>query len=160
MRLNFPAITRSDEPFLLALYASLRADEMALVPWNDEQKTAFITSQFQAQHHHYTTEYPHGLFQIIEFNGEKIGRLYVCELEDEIHIIDLAILPEFRRKGFGTEIITDILQKAEKPVRIYLESNNQSIGLFKRFGFQKIRDEGFYQLWECKTEHKSLNKTA
>jgi RimJ/RimL family protein N-acetyltransferase len=157
MRLSFPPITRSDEPFLFELYSTTRVDEMALVPWSAEQKTAFLQSQFQAQHQHYTSKYPHGKFQIIILDNQKIGRLYVCELENEIRIIDLTILPEFRGQGFGTEILADILHKAEKPVQIYLESINQSINLFKRLGFQIVSDEGIYQLWQFKDfESKSL----
>jgi GNAT superfamily N-acetyltransferase len=149
MKLSFPPITRSDESFLFALYASTRANEMALVPWSEEQKTFFLQSQFQAQHQHYLSEYPHGKFQTINLDNQKLGRLYVCELENKIQIIDLTLLPEFRGQGIGTQIITDILQTAEKPVQIYLESFNQSINLFTRLGFQIIKDEGIYHLWEC-----------
>lgn len=159
MRLSFPSITRSDEPFLLALYSTTRAEELALVQWNGEQKSAFLQSQFHSQHQHYQAKYPQALFQTIVFENEKIGRLYVGELDDEIRIIDITILPEHRGKGFGTEIISDILQKAQKPVRIYLESFNQSISLFKRFHFQVISDEGVYQLWEC-NEIKSKSLAA
>ena len=154
MKLSFPPITRSDEEFLFAVYASTRANEMALVPWNDEQKAAFVQSQFQAQHQHYLSEYPNGKFQLINSDNQKIGRLYVCELENEIQIIDLTLLPEFRSQGIGTQIITDILQTAEKPVQIYLESFNQSINLFTRLGFQMISDEGIYGLWEYRASEK------
>jgi RimJ/RimL family protein N-acetyltransferase len=146
MRLTLPPITRSDEGFLLDLYASTREAEMAIVPWTDAQKSVFVRSQFQAQHQHYLSQYPEGKFQIINLEDKKIGRFYVCELENEIRIIDLTITPEFRGQGFGTEIIIDILQKAEKPVQIYLEPN-QSINLFKRLGFEIVSDEGLYQLW-------------
>jgi len=149
MRLSFPGITRSDEPFLLALYSSTRAAEMELVPWNEEQKTAFLQSQFNSQHQHYINTYPNGLFQTIVFENEKIGRLYLCELEDEIRIIDLTILPEYRGKGFGREVVSDILRKAQKPLRIYLEDSNRAVSLFERFGFCMVSDEGFYKLWEC-----------
>lgn len=154
MKLSFPPITRSDEAFLFALYASTRADEMALVPWSNEQKTVFLQSQFQAQHNHYLSEYPHGKFQTINSDNQKIGRLYVCDLENEIQIIDLTILPEFRGQGIGAQIITNILQTAEKPVQIYLESFNRSINLFTRLGFQIIGEEGIYGLWECRTSGK------
>ena len=150
MNLICPQIRNSDEPFLFALYSTVRAEEMTLVPWDDNQKTAFLQSQFKAQHEYYLTSYPQGSFQLIELDGKSIGRLYLAELDDEIRIIDLTILPEYRGKGFGSEIISDILQKAAKPVRIYLESFNQSNDLFKRFGFHKISDEGVYQLWECR----------
>jgi GNAT superfamily N-acetyltransferase len=161
MRLSLSPIARSDEPFLSALYATTRAEEMALVPWNKEQKGAFLQSQFNLQHQFYITNYPHALFRIIVFEGEKIGRLYVCELEDEIRIIDLTILPEYRGRGLGTELITDILRPAAKPVRIHLEAFSRSIGLFTRLGFRLHSDEGVYQLWECKgIEDKSLNAAA
>ncbi len=161
MKLSFPPITRSDEVFLFALYASTRADEMTLVPWNEEQKTFFLQSQFQAQHNHYLSEYPHGKFQTINSDNKKIGRLYVCESENGIRIIDLTILPEFRSQGIGTQIITDILQTAKMPVQIYLESFNQSIKLFTRLGFQIIGDEGIYRLWQCETETiKNLKANA
>lgn len=79
MKLSFPPITRSDETFLFALYASTRADEMSFVAWNDEQKTAFLQSQFEAQHLHYTSTFPLGNFQVICLETKKIGRLYVLE---------------------------------------------------------------------------------
>jgi RimJ/RimL family protein N-acetyltransferase len=151
MRLSLSPITRSDEPFLSALYATTRAEEMALVPWNKEQKGAFLQSQFLLQHQFYKTKYPHAFFQIIVFEDEKIGRLYVCELEDETEVIDLTILPEYRGRGFGTEIISDILRNSAKPVRIYLESYSRSIDLFKRLGFQLHSDEGVYQLWKYRS---------
>lgn len=150
MRSSLTPITDSDEPFLLALYATLRAAEMNIVPWTDEQKNTFINSQFQSQQNHYRSKYPEGSFQIIEFENGKVGRLYICELEDEIRIIDLTILPEYHELGLETEIVSDILKKAAKPVRIYLENLNYSDGLiYKRLGFRIISDEGIYQLWEC-----------
>lgn len=157
MNLICPQIKNFDSPFLFALYSTVRAEEMMLVPWDDNQKSAFLQSQFKAQHEYYLTSYPQGSFQLIELDGKNIGRLYLAELEDEIRIIDLTIMPESRGKGIGTQIISDILQQTAKPVRIYLESFNQSTGLFKRLGFQIISNEGLYQLWECcETGKKSL----
>lgn len=43
------SITESDEQFLTELYASTRAAEMAIVPWESEQKRAFLKMQFEAQ---------------------------------------------------------------------------------------------------------------
>jgi hypothetical protein len=162
MKLSFTSVSRLDEPFLLAIYATVRAAEMNLVPWTNEQKDAFLRSQFQAQQNHYRSKYPHGSFQIIKFENKKIGCLYVGELEDEVRIIDLTILPEYHEQNFETEIVSDILKKATKPVRIYLENLNYSDGLiYKRLGFQMISDEGIYQLWECgEVGNKSLQATG
>lgn len=41
-------IGESDETFLIELYASTRAGEMAIVPWDTEQKQAFLQIQSEA----------------------------------------------------------------------------------------------------------------
>ncbi len=160
MRIIKSPIVPSDDEFLFSLYEEIRANEMMLVPWNKEQKHAFLQHQFQAQDQHYKQKYPNAFFQLLELNKEKIGRFYICELEYEIRIIDLTILPEYRGKGFGTEIISDVLQKAAKPVRIYLEKFNRSATLFKRLGFQVIGEEGIYQFWECASVGKKKFEAA
>ena len=47
-----------DYDFLVEVYGSTRAEELALVPWTNEQRDAFIRSQFNAQQEHYRKTYP------------------------------------------------------------------------------------------------------
>ncbi len=42
--------TAEDDAFLREVYASSRADELALALWSQEQREAFLDSQFRAQH--------------------------------------------------------------------------------------------------------------
>ena len=51
--LTFRPIADADLPFLARLYASTRMEELAVTDWSDAQKTAFLQSQFDAQHAHY-----------------------------------------------------------------------------------------------------------
>ena len=46
-------ITEADLPFLAEVYASTRRDELAPVPWTDDQKTRFLRWQFDNQHRYY-----------------------------------------------------------------------------------------------------------
>lgn len=152
-------ITHKDEPFLLALYSETRADELKLAPWDEKQKDAFLRQQFQLQHRHYTSKYKNAFFQIIKLDEKPIGRLYAAELDDEIRIIDLTILTEFRGKNIGTVLIEEILRDADKKnknVQIYLETNNQSANLFARSGFVVIAEDGVYRLWR-KPAHSKIN---
>lgn len=135
--------------FLFRVYASVRADEMAMVPWTEEQKTAFVRSQFQSQHEYYTAHYPEGEFLKVEMDGQPVGRLYQMEMDDHFHIIELTVLPEFRGRGIGTTLLTAILEKSEKPVRVYLESFNKFVALFERLGFRIVEGDGLYNLWEA-----------
>lgn len=38
----------NDAGFLFAVYASTRVEEMALVPWSEEQRQGFLKMQFDA----------------------------------------------------------------------------------------------------------------
>ena len=44
--------------FAAALYASTRAEELALTGWPEERRGTFLDQQHRAQHHHYRTYYP------------------------------------------------------------------------------------------------------
>lgn len=144
-------VSSSDEPFLVELYSSTRAEEMALVPWDGEQKQAFLQMQFEAQNRYYRERYPNASFDLIKFNDSPVGRLYVAELDDEIRIIDLTFLPAHFDPQVFEALIEEILQKAErigKCVRIHLENFNPQTEIFVRLGFRKIGEHGIYFLWQ------------
>ena len=68
--LSFRPIVESDRDFLNAVYASTRAEEMKLVDWDDEQKKAFLDTQFSLQHQYYQQHYTENTeFLIILLNG-------------------------------------------------------------------------------------------
>ena len=47
-----------DLEFLFRVYASTRAAEMAVVPWDEAQKEAFLRMQFAAQDSYYHANFP------------------------------------------------------------------------------------------------------
>ncbi len=158
MQVEKAPIAHTDESFLLALYSTTRQDELVIVPWNDEQKHAFLQMQFQAQHLHYTTKFPDASFQLLSLNNQSIGRLYTAEFDEEIRILDLTLMPEFRNRKIGTNLLNEILHEAEiknKSVQIYLENYNPAQTLFARLGFEIVAEEGLYQLW-CRSA-KQIN---
>ena len=144
-------VSSSDEPFLVELYASTRAEEMTLVPWSGEQKRLFLQMQFEVQNSYYRERYPNASFDLIKFNDSPVGRLYVAELADEIRIIDLTFLPAHFNPQVFEALIEEILQNGAqvgKPVRIYLENYSPQTEIFVRLGFQKIDEQGIYFLWQ------------
>src|SRR4051812_4163731 len=100
-------IVAADTPFLSALYASTRAEEMAMVQWTEEQKRAFLEMQFRAQTMHYAQHYVGAEFLVIEENDAPIGRLYIHRQPHDIRIVDISLLPEHRGKGIGTQLLRD-----------------------------------------------------
>lgn len=140
-----------DAAFLLEVYASTRADEMALVPWNDEQQHAFVSAQFAAQQEHYAKKYPEGNHSIILANGRAVGRLYLARLEREMRIVDITVLPGERNAGFGSCLLRELLDEAGrrgKVVRIYVENFNPSLRFFERLGFSPVDEQGVHLLLE------------
>lgn len=124
---------------------------MNMVPWSDDQKTAFVQIQFSAQREHYGNTYPTAEHEIIQANGESIGRLYVARLEREIRIVDITLLPRKRASGIGSYLIRGLLEdagRAGKVVRIWVESFNPSLHLFERLGFHQTEENGIYLLME------------
>lgn len=145
--IRFRPATDDDIPFLSALYATTREDEMKLVPWTDEEKAAFLKMQFDAQKYHYDRNYPDCEFLVIEKSGESIGRLYIERFPDEICIVDIALMPEHRGSGLGTMLLKEILEEAEQTnrvVSIYVESFNPALRLYQRLGFEHIDTNGVY----------------
>jgi GNAT superfamily N-acetyltransferase len=140
-----------DEPFLREVYACTRAQELALVPWNDEQREAFLRMQFDAQHSHYLAQFPEASYEIILQEAEPIGRVYVDRTEADIRVMDITILPTYRRGGIGTSLIRELLAegaRTAKAVSIWVEYFNPSLTLFERLGFSRIQEDGYNLLLE------------
>lgn len=140
-----------DRAFLSRVYASTRAEELAPVPWSDEQKLAFLAMQFDVQDRYYREQFPGTAFQVILLDGRPAGRLYVDRRDDEIRIVDIALLPEHRGAGVGGTLLRGLLDEATragKPVRIHVERLNPALRLYARLGFEQVADTGVYVLLE------------
>ena len=153
--LTFRRIAGADLAFLSALYASTRAEELAVTPWSDAQKTAFLEMQFQAQHAHYQKYYPDADWLVIEQAGQDIGRLYIERSPSEHCIIDIALLPEHRGKGIGTALLRDLMDEAAaaaRDVSLHVDKSNPAMRLYRRLGFVTEEDKGVYDLmrWRAK----------
>ena len=112
---------------------------------------AFLTQQFTAQHQHYQTHYPDANFDVIMLDEQPIGRLYVARWENEIRLIDIALLPEYRHAGIGSHLLQEVMTEAaevSKPLRMHVEKFNPALQLYKRLGFSTIDDRGVYWFME------------
>ena len=163
MEINLRDIQPIDKTFLFTVYASTRTDEMALVDWTMEAKSAFLRMQFEAQDQYYKETYQGAQYQIIEYEDEPVGRLYVHRRKNEIRIIDIALLPEFRKQGIGTTLLEGILEEGKSqnlPVTIHVERFNPALHLYERLGFRQIEDKGVYLLMECAPMIMEKNESA
>ena len=147
--LSFRPITPDDSEFLYRLYASTRAEELAQVPWSEEEKERFLRLQFEAQHKYYREQFPRARFDLVVLGDVTVGRLYVDQREDEIRLIDIALLPEHRGSGLGSRLMKGVLAQAEiagLPVQIHVERDNPAMRLYDRLGFEQVEEQGVYWL--------------
>lgn len=149
--IKFKAISDDDMAFLSELYRSTRWEEVLQAPWNDEQRVEFLHQQFTAQHRHYESHYPHAEKSLILQNDINIGRIYIDRDNTSICLIDVALLPEYRNKGLGTQLLKALLaeaQSTDKKVVIHVENFNPAYQWYLKHGFQQIEDKGVYQYME------------
>lgn len=146
-------ITSDDADLLCRIYGSTRVEELAVTDWSGEQKAAFIAMQFAAQHAYYQENYADADFSVILRGGEPAGRLYVARWEEEIRIVDIALLPEHRNAGIGARLVGGLLDEARareqgRVVSIHVERQNPALRLYERLGFRQVEDKGVYLLME------------
>lgn len=153
--LAYRPMTDRDLPFIAALYATTRAEEVAASGWPAETQRAFLAQQHQAQHHHYRTFHPDAEWLIVEQQGVSVGRLYLDEDESGFLLIDISLLPASRGTGLGGAIIADLLDLARaraKPVSLHVERSNPARRLYVRLGFRLVEDKGIYLGMEWRPE--------
>ena len=152
----YPGITLrpigpDDLSFLYQVHASTRLDELAPLNWPQEQTDHFFQMQFSAQHTYYQQHYADAAFDLILLDEQTIGRLYVERTAAAIHIIDITLLPEYRKRGIGSVLLADLLDEAtktKKKVQIYVEKRNPALHLYQRLGFCELQDTGVYYFME------------
>lgn len=135
------------------MYASTRAEELALTDWDDQRKAAFCRQQFTAQRTWYEEQYPGASFEVIEVDGAPAGRLYVDRWPEEIRIVDVSLLPRFRGRGIGTDLLVGLQQEARasaKTLSIHVERFNRALALYRRLEAEPAGEHGVYLLlrWE------------
>ena len=77
---------------------------------------------------------------------------YVClwEIGDEVHVTNIAVHPESRRRGLGRTLLSSVLDDArQRRLRVVgLEvrpSNHEALGMYDSFGFKVVgRRKGYY----------------
>jgi ribosomal protein S18 acetylase RimI-like enzyme len=139
--------TDADTAFFAALYASTREAELAPTPFTPEQKDAFLAQQFAAQSAHYARVHGEAAFSVVLVDGERAGRLIVAERPDEVAIVDISLLPEYRGRGIGTRLLAPLLGRADatgRTVGIHVERFNPALRLYDRLGFRPVSDDGVY----------------
>lgn len=154
--LELRAVSETDNPFLLRVYASTREEELAQAEWQEGQKDLFVSWQFEMQRQQYQARFPDAAYDLIVIDQQPAGRIWVGADDEQIRLLDIALLPEFQNRGAGTVLLRRLMEEARqagKPLRhMVFMLNAEAKRFYERLGFETIEDLGAYQHmeWQAK----------
>jgi ribosomal protein S18 acetylase RimI-like enzyme len=135
----------ADEPFLLALFESVRGRDLGALGPHAGQ---LLEMQFRAQRRHYAAAHPEAEEQIVVLEDRPIGRLWVDRSTDPWRLLDLAMIDDARGAGLGTSVLRDLLDDADRAgARVALQvavTNAGALRLYERLGFRRIGEDEVY----------------
>ena len=127
--------TPEDYEEMVLVYASTREPELAQVTWwDDAQKTE------------YDARYPDAQYDVIVLEGRTAGRVWIGRDADEIHMLDITVLPWAQGRGVGTAIVKTLVEEARasgKHLRhMVFVLNEGARRLYERLGFVVFDEAG------------------
>jgi ribosomal protein S18 acetylase RimI-like enzyme len=139
--------TPQDEPFLRELFYIVRAPEFAAAGMTQEQLEPFLAQQYHAMRTYYARAFPETEYLILQFDGTPIG-YEALRVTEELHLIDIALIPEYRNQGIGTQRMRRLQAHAAevgKSIILSVEVFNPAKHLYERLGFSVLEEAGIYQ---------------
>lgn len=134
-------VVAGDEGFLFRVYLETRRAELQPLGWSPEQVEGFLRGQFAAQLASYALQFPDSAYSVVVRDGVDVGRILIHRAEDEVRLVDLALLPEHRGRGTGTILLRAVQAEAalaDLPLRLCVQVGSRAVRLYRRLGFAVI----------------------
>jgi GNAT superfamily N-acetyltransferase len=149
-------VTNIDDEFLLSVYDSTRAEELAQATWQPGQREAFVKWQFEMQRAEYQVRYPDAEYDVILIDDRPAGRIWIGRDAEQIRLLDIALLPEFQNRGAGTLLLHWLIDEARAANKVLRHMvfvlNNNAHRFYERLGFEVFEEFGAYKHMEWKSE--------
>lgn len=131
----------ADQGFLFEVYAATRREEVASWGWPDQEQDRFLRMQFQVRDRAYSQQYPGLERSVVLVGPRRVGAALLARSAREIHLVDIALLPEFRGRGIGTAVLQALQREAEgtgRTLSLCVEKGNHPARLlYERLGFAR-----------------------
>ena len=137
-------MVEGDQEPALRLYAATEADRDLLFEIHRFAFRELVGRVFGAwddswQRSHFDEHYVPERNRIVRLGARAIGRLVVRVERREVVLENIAIIPEFQGRGFGTRLLERIITEAhrlDRAVSLEVFETNPAQRLYRRLGFQ------------------------
>lgn len=153
-KLQRPACAE-DETLLFQLFALDRVGEFISCGIPPEEAMSLVEMQYQGSKMTYQARYPHAVDSIL-FNasGAPVGRLLIDRRADCWRIVDIAVLPEDRRKGLATEALKqcqELCKQSGSSLTLQVSPSNPALRLYERLEFRIVDQDthSVHMLWSA-----------
>lgn len=141
-------VEAGDQAFLLDLVASARPE---LARFERTVSEMLVRMQYDAQVSGYRQRFPSLEENIVLADGHPVGRLYVARSRYEIRVVDISLLPAFRRQHIGGRLLSRLQEESARagvPLRLQVLHGNPARELYCRHGFQPREADQMYLAME------------
>ena len=126
---------------------TLRQAKPEDVDWLDEFYEGLMRPYVKLTHDwdekRFRKNYNTETISVIQLDGEDIGMLKTEKRKDHICLGDIQLKKAFQRRGIGTSLIRDVIEKAKAdglPLRLRVLKENPVVELYNRLGFVKTKE--------------------
>jgi GNAT superfamily N-acetyltransferase len=137
--------TPEDDAFLAELFREVHAAEFAPLGLPDAALVQLLNMQFRGQRGGYAAQFPKAVNKILWIESSRAGRVLVNEGEDELRLVDIALLGPYRGQGVGARVIQQLCERASAarlPLRLSVRFGNPAERLYQRLGFVRTGGDG------------------
>lgn len=125
-----PATSRDTELLWRIQRLALGSYVTAIFGTDEAAQRSFFDDHFSVEAH-----------EVIRVEGQDAGYLLYETRGDHVYLANVALLPEFQRRGVGAEVVRHVVAQANAlglPVRLQVLRSNPARNFYERLGFELV----------------------
>jgi ribosomal protein S18 acetylase RimI-like enzyme len=143
--LTLRPVQADDEPFLSRLFYLAQLETLKYANLNDSERDQLIALVYAGFQRDYAMIAAALDDRLVLLDQEPIGRMIIIQSGSEIRLADLLILSQYRNRGIGSALISQLQTESvisKRPLRLRVVKHSPSVRLYRRLGFYLVEDAG------------------
>jgi ribosomal protein S18 acetylase RimI-like enzyme len=108
--------------------------------WDEAQQDVF-----------FARDWADAVFEVLEVDGVPCGYACIEERDEDFHVREIVVHPNFQGRGIGTAVLRETQERARArgvPVVLGTFLTNRAVGLYRRLGFRETGSTDIHVLME------------